>query len=427
MQHVSSTMAKNGTASQRKVENLIGSSNVTNEVEIPLKKSSYYRLILLILVAALIELVISEYLLTQHQWTSIHLRDTSSGGTPTDRRAIQFLNNLVRFKNAKGLPNLRRSAMASAPRNRTIAYMLEHVGLNATPDLLEQFPPLEEISALYGDDVIIPGLKETCEAYRNAVPLEDRHTGPAGMFNSGTNLLYTLLMENCQLPNHRFGIIWQVPWGKHTPLSWKHRNFPKHWLSVEHDDTLAMVVIKDPYTWLRSMCRESYNAKWPRSPYHCPNVIKTELDEHVRELQSLDMGQPVPVYIKYNASHITNHTNLIALWNDWYGAYWKDNGPRLFIRYEDMLFRPYETTNQLCTCIGGNFTYQGTFKYVTRSAKGERGSHRGSSDLVSALLRYSNSTERIHGFTQADLKVAASDLNKLLLDTFHYPIPPIHS
>ncbi len=418
---MSSASISNGSPSKRVVESTSGSDNDSK-----IKKSSYYRLIVLLLSAALIELAVSEYLLMLDQFS--YLKNGSRRDTPTYKR---FVKTFMQFKKKRHFLNDLKAASGTSistavtipVKNRTIAYLLENVGLEATPDLIEQFPPMKEISALYGDDVIIPGLLETCEVYRNAVALEDRHTGPAGMFNSGTNLLYTLLMENCQLPNKRFGIVWQVPWGKHTPLSWKHRNFPKHWLSVEHDDVLPVVVIKDPYTWLRSMCRQSYNAHWPRNPDHCPNLIKTEMDAHLKEFQGMTMGEPVPVYIKYNQSHYTNHTNLIALWNDWYGAYWNDPGPRLFVRYEDMLFRPYETTSKLCTCIGGNFTYQGTFKYVKRSAKGERGSHQGSSDLISALLRYSNSTERIHGFSTEDMKVAAAGLNKVLLDTFHYPMP----
>jgi hypothetical protein len=53
---------------------------------------------------------------------------------------------------------------------------------------------------------------ETCEAYRNNVPLLERYTGPAGMFNTGTNALTHHLSHNIE----RIGNAWQIPWGKHV-------------------------------------------------------------------------------------------------------------------------------------------------------------------------------------------------------------------
>ena len=56
---------------------------------------------------------------------------------------------------------------------------------------------------------------------------EDRMLGPAGIFNTGTNLLFQLMKENCDIKEARLskthtepkrnGIRWQAPWGKHNP------------------------------------------------------------------------------------------------------------------------------------------------------------------------------------------------------------------
>ena len=77
------------------------------------------------------------------------------------------------------------------------------------------------LSDLYGSRIVSKGEKaantgpivlgmETCEAYRKAVPLEDRYVGAAGMFNTGTNALEHHLERNVL----NVGSVWQVPWGK---------------------------------------------------------------------------------------------------------------------------------------------------------------------------------------------------------------------
>ena len=69
-------------------------------------------------------------------------------------------------------------------------------------DLANVLPTWEDIVGMYGDHPIISGL-ETCEAYREKVKPEDRMTGPAGMFNTGTNLLRELLTRNCDIKEAR--------------------------------------------------------------------------------------------------------------------------------------------------------------------------------------------------------------------------------
>ena len=59
-----------------------------------------------------------------------------------------------------------------------------------------KLPPVEEIQSMYGTKSYIVGL-ERCEDYREAVEPEHRLMGPAGLFNSATNLLYKLLTLNC--------------------------------------------------------------------------------------------------------------------------------------------------------------------------------------------------------------------------------------
>ena len=62
--------------------------------------------------------------------------------------------------------------------------------------LLNSLPPLSDFKSLYGEKPTIIGL-DTCKAYREKIPIENRIIGPAGLFNTGTNLMAQLLDHNC--------------------------------------------------------------------------------------------------------------------------------------------------------------------------------------------------------------------------------------
>lgn len=76
----------------------------------------------------------------------------------------------------------------------------------------KMLPTWEDITSMYGDKPVIRGL-ETCEQYRNMVHPADRTIGPAGLFNTGTNLLWKLMRDNCNIDGE---VLWQAPWGKHA-------------------------------------------------------------------------------------------------------------------------------------------------------------------------------------------------------------------
>ena len=47
----------------------------------------------------------------------------------------------------------------------------------------------------------------------------------------------------------------QVPWGKHNPVDWRGQHAAQGLEGVDVDGVLPVVVVKDPFTWMRSMCR----------------------------------------------------------------------------------------------------------------------------------------------------------------------------
>lgn len=83
---------------------------------------------------------------------------------------------------------------------------------NINDEYAKKLPTWEDITSMYGDKPVIHGL-ETCDQYRKMVKPTDRTIGPAGLFNTGTNLMWKMLTNNCNIYGE---ILWQAPWGKHS-------------------------------------------------------------------------------------------------------------------------------------------------------------------------------------------------------------------
>ena len=127
---------------------------------------------------------------------------------------------------------------------------------------------------------------DRCAAFRSAQGPRGR-PAVAGLFNTGTNFLMKLFRMNCDVPdacpaqphikvdkdnpyaaeirimaemqlarrNHCSPFLLQVPWGKHNPVDWRGQHSAQGLEGVDVDGVLPVVVVKDPFTWMRSMCR----------------------------------------------------------------------------------------------------------------------------------------------------------------------------
>jgi len=289
-----------------------------------------------------------------------------------------------------------------------------------------------------GSGPVVAGL-ETCEAFRNATagaPAR-RRMAPAGLFNTGTNLLSVLLEFNCQNP-HRVaqfkgnakrghGNEWEVPWGKHNPAAARDAHFTKKNLNYGVDDVLPIVLVRDPFGWMKSMCRHPYAANWDeRRDERCPRLAG---------------GADRPVAVRFG-SGTTRHRSLAHLWNDWYGAYFRgddgggDDGqegrapfPRLFVRFEDLIFYPEEVTRRACACAGGVLGHRlddqdvaaGAFHYVVRSAKAGAGHGPASqrNGLVDSWIRYGGRDPR-DDYAAEEARAAEALLDPRLVRAFGY-------
>ena len=321
---------------------------------------------------------------------------------------------------------------------------------------LDKLPTWQQVVDLYGESPRIIGL-ETCREFQATVDPRKAFPAAAGPFNSGTNLLSSLLWRNCAFPKLRrkfdkFGKRWQVNYGKHQPPSTRAYNHVRK--SINNTVILPVVAVRDPYSWMQSMCRHGYTANWLHTTKHCPNLIPNEFDftmleslQHddniitpnmLDDADYTDDDNPeagftmnttvIPVTVEYK-SLTTNHTSLAHMWNDWYLDYVQAEFPRIMIRMEDLVFHTRNVTEQICTCAGGRLRNT-TFHYIKKSAKeGELHEFQYETTMLDAMIRYGSAThqDRTRGMTRQDMEYAQGVISKDLMNMFGYQYPQIEN
>jgi hypothetical protein len=276
-----------------------------------------------------------------------------------------------------------------------------------------KLPTWSQVQSLYGTEPKIYGL-DRCEAFTSSIEPSVSFFGTAGTFNSGTNLLAEMLIQNCQITKRMQvygddskGMRWQVPWGKHTPVQYREDHVTDTDKDVPLQNSIPMITIRDPYRWMRSMCKHIYGARWPHNKTSCPNVY---LDEESR---------PSPVRVKYKQT-IIQHKSLPGMWNDWYNAYLDVDFPRVIVRFEDLLFYGKNVTQTLCKCGGGS-PRRRQFAHVKSSAKLGTAAHGANkTNLLDALIQFGNDRTRLDGMTKTDLKWSHTLLDDNLMNFFDY-------
>lgn len=353
-------------------------------------------------------------------------------------------------------------------------------------DRCNRLPTWRAMTDLYGEKQIVLGL-ETCQAYRDMIQTTAGATPMpriAGLCNSGTNVLNQLLFRNLGNITHvgapRQG--YQVPWGKHAQA--KHRLTNIFQNTVENATwVLPIVLIRDPYRWMQSMCRNPYAATWAKTD-HCPNIMLSQKNHRTmfHNTSSLSFqSQPsqrtpsrqsrstVPVTVRYTNHVMTHHSSLIHWWNEWYQLYLSNvTYPRIIVRYEDLLFYGQQVTEAICHCGGGiprhrhrrsdgndpminqsQPTNDYDFVHWRMSAKqhhylymdnshGNNSDHPNISsnnnnnhqqqhhltDLVTAMIQYGqNDQHRTDGMILEDVQAAMELLDPILMKTFGYDHP----
>ena len=324
---------------------------------------------------------------------------------------------------------------ATAGKNRFLQIFKE-AKIKVDDESLQQLPTWSQVEALYGKGgPKILGL-ETCQAFRDSVPTESRLLGGAGLWNTGTNALREALIQNCKIFGPNQTVEFQVPWGKHMPASVRetgHSAPQQAWIQLKN--ILPIVIVKDPLTWMQSMCKNPYRVSWfHTNNIHCPNLVPFTENEwkksknYTSTNDNPNLTHSMTVTVKYPPPlYRTPLTwpSLAHLWSEWNRDYYQvSHYPRLMIRYEDLLFRAPETIRQICDCAGGQIRpkHGGKHAYHTESAKTQAGGHSSSTNLLSALIKYGNAQNRKKGMTPEDLAFAMEALDPELMGLFQYSL-----
>jgi hypothetical protein len=277
-------------------------------------------------------------------------------------------------------------------------------------------PSWEEVRTQYGNDPIIHGLN-TCETYRAMVRNAGQPPKPrlAGLFNTGTNLLNKLFTKNFgNLPKlKRNEKPYGVPWGKHSLA--KYRLQVKY--PLDHPDpspklVLPIVVVRDPYQWMQSMCKKPYALKWNHDKGH-PNLFlstnksSSSIGVSANSNANATMNQVTLEYPELDrcssCSKTDSFESLASVWTNWNRQYVFNNAsyPRLVIRYEDLLFHAEHLFQKISECAGIS-TITARFKYQVGAAK-KHGKPSGMLDQIAKLV---NATGRTAGLSSLELDYA---------------------
>lgn len=334
------------------------------------------------------------------------------------RQQIHAKRALDRLKNTKN-----RQMKQSLQEDRVLQ-LLDEAGVDLTSlnsTQLKQLPKWDNIESLYGDSVTIDGMEELCSTYRSKVAPDDRILAVAGMFNTGTNYLEALL--NYNIKDMQQDILWQVPWGKHRMAYVKYNHTAPEMDEYNKDNVLPIVVIRDPYAWMQSMCKSPYAAIWKHRKFHCPNLIYSKVDHH-RYNQLPQFSNPdIPsfeVTVDFDDTTYENSVkfdSLADLWSQWYKLYFDATYPRLIVRYEDLVFQPAKVLKEIATCVDAKVRPRLIFQLNTSKQHGS------GTDFLKAISKTANAKVRLFNMTEEDFDFATKHLDSNLMTLFQYKHP----
>ena len=372
-------------------------------------------------------------------------------------KEIQTLSNITYDEAIKG-------------RERLVDILNEAGIIDIDPIAISKLPKWTSVKKLYGDKPVVLGL-ERCEEFRTKFPLDDASIGPSGMFNTGTNPFAMYISENCILPNNKHdkagGTRWQVPWGcvfssiqfhdilfhsmlyilydffylisrnvffpffssttfihkhtrrKHMLAERRWTNTAGHDFKVNKTNVMPIVLVRDPYTWMQSMCKNGYEARWPHQYGSlCPNLAKKKL---------LSNGEPDMIKLNIKYKPPAEFKSLAHYWGEWYKQYLEADYPRLIVRFEDIQFHAKELIETVCQCAGAvPRNDDAIFRFVVDSAKWGA-AHKSSTNMISAMVKYGSDKKRFTGMTEADFLVANEVFTPEIMELFGYEMPPSYS
>lgn len=296
-----------------------------------------------------------------------------------------------------------------SPNSFNWADTLDEAGIDTVEvNTFKKLPTIQTVEESYGKGPHIVGL-ERCADFRKGRSPKEAMLAIAGNFNTNTNHMYLLLEGNCEMPLGFDGVLWQVPWSKH--LLAEHRSdYTAPWRpdlqeTIDRNNVMPVVTVRDPYYWMQAMCRNKYVARFPQGD-HCPYLVSKKSPQKGNE-----------VTVRYDPEIMYTFDSLPDFWQTYNEQYYNAKYPRLIVRFEDIIYHPKEVTKQVCECAGGKLK-KGPFQYDTDGVKKVYSSN--ATDWIGAVIKYSTLDNRLKGFQKEDLVHAKKFIDPKLLKAFQY-------
>ncbi len=295
------------------------------------------------------------------------------------------------------------------------------------------------------------------------------NTFPSLFIIKDTDLITSLLKKNCDIPkltsmqksdipskrenprpsggkstapsDGNIGILNEAPWGKHNPHTYRSQNHvdPNTFKQDPYDNILPIVIIRDPITWMKSMCETKDPIQWSAHQKRtCPilasptTIIPDNKDvmglpkSSLKTQKSAITGNEARITVQYSrSSPAETYGNLIDLWNKWnLGWLLDETRPRIILRYEDLLFHPKSVIQLVCGCAGGVLKHD--FSNYLEQSKLNRSfifkKKPKEIDIISAIIESGNKIDRENFLSPENLEYSRKHLDETLMSLFHYSI-----
>jgi hypothetical protein len=224
-----------------------------------------------------------------------------------------------------------------------------------------------------------------------------------GQFNTGTNLLEKLFLQNFHYATKH-----QVRTGK----VWKHLR-PTEFANVDlPNDAVLLVCIRDPLSWLRSM---------RKAPYDLSSCVQgAPYGWHGHKRDGFWIEQPCTLKSRrfglYTMPRV-DFRGLADYWNRWMEEY--DELPRLgfkqvlFIRYEDMVLDTEAVLDEIGHAIGREAPKNAV------QVHGPAKTHGRANGRQEAIMKL-NSKRYLHSYSRAELQTACKVLDRRVMEEHGY-------
>lgn len=246
-----------------------------------------------------------------------------------------------------------------------------------------------------------------------------------GPFNSGTNLMKSLLECGFDVNIGRKGQLW----------IWKHtfQMGPKKLRKMKRvggsNQVLNIVMVRDPYFWFQSVRRAPYTIRWKDGVGSRGMSVK--LDRLIR--MSGEMGY-CPKVFKHGIEEKKDYDrmkfsfdSLIGLWNHYYRNYVNkmelDRGVNmLFVRYEDLVKDPLKVVCRLESLLRRRSGISDSMLVSSVTDVSKKHDGVTSSNRDEALRKLNSEKMRSGVYGKRALQSIQSQIDRRLMKRFDYQI-----